>query len=190
MYRCQKKVEKIIRLGNFLLSSCFVPSSFRRAQVEINQPFSILLFFLLMVETVVACTALFHHHHHKSVEGIFLNLSIWFVIVVLATQEEGLRLLSSEDRVTATEFRDISEKAAAASPQSLPYLLIDVRPALETTICCLPNSVNLPFHILEQRLDQLKDLVRQRLPSSSSRTLPGALHIWYLILKTCIIWDF
>ena len=102
-------------------------------------------------------------------------------------QEEGLRLLSSEDRVTATEFREISKKAAASSHSLLPpYLLIDVRPALETTICRLPNSVNLPFQSLEQGLDQLKDLVRQRLLSSSSSstgTLPGALHFWYLILE-------
>ena len=108
-------------------------------------------------------------------------------------KEEGLRLLSREDRVTATEFQEISEKAAASLP-SLPYLLIDVRPALETTICRLPNSFNLPFESLEQRLDELKDLVRQRLPllsspksrsSSSNGTLPGGCFEYLNISLLC-----
>ena len=82
-------------------------------------------------------------------------------------QEEGLRVLGAEDRVTATEFRDAiqssSVEATSASTRR-PYLLIDVRPKLETSICRLPDSINLPYQCLEQRAGELVDLVRQHLP--------------------------
>lgn len=100
-------------------------------------------------------------------------------------QEEGLRVLGAEDRVTAPEFRDAIQSSSAettsASTTRRPYLLIDVRPKLETSICCLPDSINLPYESLEQRADELKELVSQHLPQegpgssgpSPRRLLPG-----------------
>lgn len=87
-------------------------------------------------------------------------------------------MLKMEDRVTAREFRDaiqsLSSKTLAAS-MTRPYLLIDVRPHLETTICRLPESVNVPFESLEQRADELKEMVSQHLPrkDSGQSLLPG-----------------
>ena len=92
-------------------------------------------------------------------------------------QEEGLRVLGAEDRVTATEFRDAiqssSVEATSASTRR-PYLLIDVRPKLETSICRLPDSINLPYQCLEQRAGELVDLVRQHLPQQEEEEGAGS----------------
>jgi rhodanese-related sulfurtransferase len=89
-----------------------------------------------------------------------------------------LQVLKREDRVTATEFRDaiqsLSSKTSATSI-TRPYLLIDVRPHLETTICRLPESVSVPYESLEQRAEELKELVSQHLPRKDTEQslLPG-----------------
>lgn len=92
-------------------------------------------------------------------------------------QEEGLQVLKMEDRVTATEFRDAVQSLSSQTTTTItrPYLLIDVRPHLETTICRLPDSVNVPFESLEQRADELKELVSQHLPrkETGQSLLPG-----------------
>lgn len=80
--------------------------------------------------------------------------------------------MRAEDRVTAQEFRDVIELTGQ------PYLLIDVRPELETSICRLPDSVSLPYECLEERADELKELVSQHLPDKEmipGRTLPGKI---------------
>ena len=95
-------------------------------------------------------------------------------------------MLKTEDRVTATEFRDAiqllsSTKTSDMESITRPYLLIDVRPHLETTICRLPESVNVPFESLEQRADELKELVSQQLPQKDTgqSLLPG----WVIQLR-------
>lgn len=93
---------------------------------------------------------------------------------ILTGQEEGVRVLKAEDRVTAPEFRDIVQSSSIGASETStvrPYLLIDVRPEPETSICRLPNSVNLPYESLNQRTDELKELVRPRLPPND--TLSG-----------------
>lgn len=97
-------------------------------------------------------------------------------VIFLTGQEEGLQVLKMEDRVTATEFRDaVQSLSSQTTTITRPYLLIDVRPHLETTICRLPDSVNVPFESLEQRADELKELVSQHLPrkETGQSLLPG-----------------
>lgn len=100
-----------------------------------------------------------------------------YVFIFLTGQEEGLQVLKMEDRVTATEFRDAVQSLSSQTTTTItrPYLLIDVRPHLETTICRLPDSVNVPFESLEQRADELKELVSQHLPrkETGQSLLPG-----------------
>lgn len=100
----------------------------------------------------------------------------------LSAQDVGLKVLKAEDRVTATEFRDAIQLLSSTKTSVASYLLIDVRPHLETTICRLPESVNVPFESLEQRADELKELVSQHLPrkDTGQSLLPG----WVIKLRT------
>lgn len=67
-------------------------------------------------------------------------------------------MLPERDRVTAAEF----QRLAAGD-----VLLIDVRPQVETSICSLPGSVNLPFDALDRSADQFLAIVRRRLETQS-----------------------
>lgn len=77
--------------------------------------------------------------------------------------------------MTVQEFRDVIQSTVE------PYLLIDVRPELETSICRLPDSVSLPYECLEERTDELKKLVSQHLPDKTGQTLPGNINIAMLM---------
>lgn len=77
--------------------------------------------------------------------------------------------MKSEDRVTASEFRNVVQ---SIEMERRPHLLIDVRPHLETSICSLPDSVNVPFEYLEQRVDELKELVSRHLARKDAAQSP------------------
>lgn len=93
-------------------------------------------------------------------------------------------MLRAEDRVTARQFY---EEHHVISCSSKPYLLIDVRPQLEASICHLPDSINFPYQSLDEQADQLKDLVGQHLPPSTTMTtqaapsLPGLLLFFFFL---------
>lgn len=98
-------------------------------------------------------------------------------------------MLSSEDRVTAGQFHEELQRQAvvvsscsssSSSRGDVDYLLIDVRPELETSICRIPGSLNFPYRELDRRSEELKDLIRARLPSSSETAeLPGGLFCFF-----------
>lgn len=107
---------------------------------------------------------------------LFIVLARSYVFYLKTGQEEGVKVLKAEDRVTAVEFRDAvqSNEMSDRSTVRQPYLLIDVRPELETSICRLPHSLSLPYESLQQRADELKQLVNQHLPQEeTNKTLPG-----------------
>lgn len=108
----------------------------------------------------------------------FVTPDMVMCILHLGRQEEGVRVLKAEDRVTAPEFRHIVQSSsigASETSSGRPYLLIDVRPELETSICRLPDSVNLPYESLNQRTDELKELLGRHLPPNND-TLSGMPH--------------
>jgi hypothetical protein len=85
-----------------------------------------------------------------------------------------LRILDAEDRVSAAEFEEIARRKRGS------YLLIDVRPPLEMAICSLPDSLNVPFEILDEgpTLDRLRQLVAQRRDDwTQDAPLPGTFHV-------------
>lgn len=136
--------------------------------------------------------SLFNRFFFSPLDVNFLILLLRYVqctiyrLICLTAQDVGLQVLKTEDRVTATEFRDAiqllsSTKTSDMESITRPYLLIDVRPHLETTICRLPESVNVPFDSLEQRADELKELVSQHLPQKDTgqSLLPG----WVIKLR-------
>ena len=87
--------------------------------------------------------------------------------------------------MTAVQFHQEHRQAVSScrsSSKGQDYLLIDVRPQLETSICRLPEALNFPYRELEERADEIKDLIRQRLPSTASDAsspplLPGLAYI-------------
>ncbi|KAK4005494.1 hypothetical protein OUZ56_007202 [Daphnia magna] len=89
-------------------------------------------------------------------------------------KDEGLRILKGEDRVTASEFRNVVQ---SIEMERRPHLLIDVRPHLETSICSLPDSVNVPFEYLEQRVDELKELVSRHLARKDAAQSPLSVYV-------------
>ncbi|KAI9560752.1 hypothetical protein GHT06_011704 [Daphnia sinensis] len=90
-------------------------------------------------------------------------------------KDEGLRILKGEDRVTASEFRNVVQQSLEMERR--PYLLIDVRPHLETSICSLPDSVNVPFENLEERVDELKELVNRHLARKDAGQSPLSVYV-------------
>ena len=102
-------------------------------------------------------------------------------------QEVGLEVLDCCDRVTALEFQKVSR-----TKEGFPYLLIDVRPQLETAICRLPvPSLNVPYEELDDRADHVRDAVRRNLPFSGdllpSRHPPIAISISIAFCVSCLI---
>lgn len=85
-----------------------------------------------------------------------------------------MKLLDGSDRVSASEFA----KILRGTDSSGSYILIDVRPRLETAICRLPSpSINIPFDELDG--DQLANLcqsIRQQsqlLEANGNHPFPG-----------------
>lgn len=68
-------------------------------------------------------------------------------------------MLRETDRVTPAEFQRLVRREEA--------LVIDVRPEVETSICSLPGSVNLPFDTFDRRAEEFVSLVRSRINGPS-----------------------
>lgn len=83
-------------------------------------------------------------------------------------KDPALSVLSADDRVTAGDF------ARTSGDESVSYLLVDVRPPLETAICSLAGSVNVPFDQLDDDASgrYLRRLVAERRGVDGRATLP------------------
>ena len=65
-------------------------------------------------------------------------------------KDQAKEVVGIGDRITVQDYkRDYVD-------QGRPHLLLDVRSKPETEICRLPNSKNVPFEVLDQRLDDVK----------------------------------
>ncbi|KAI9481271.1 MAG: hypothetical protein EXX96DRAFT_566085 [Benjaminiella poitrasii] len=63
------------------------------------------------------------------------------------------KLLGPEERMSVQEYRKQCEK---------DHLLIDVRPIIQFGICSLPNSVNIPIDQIENKMDQVKEMMKEK----------------------------
>ncbi|KAI7902200.1 uncharacterized protein BX663DRAFT_512078 [Cokeromyces recurvatus] len=62
-------------------------------------------------------------------------------------------ILRQDERISVQEYCDCRLK---------DHLLIDVRPPVQFGICSLPNSVNIPIDQLENKMEQVKDLIKEK----------------------------
>ena len=91
----------------------------------------------------------------------------------LKLQDRGVKILNEPDRISATEFSEISKNNA------VPHVLIDVREPQEMEICSLPDvSMNVPYSQMysDKSMDTLKRFVKERAKLAKAIQGADALH--------------
>jgi adenylyltransferase/sulfurtransferase len=67
-------------------------------------------------------------------------------------------VLSSQNRITAKEFKDVMEKQGEPGKN---YLLVDVREEVQYNIASLPGAINMPLKKLPKQWDELKNMITE-----------------------------
>lgn len=88
----------------------------------------------------------------------------------------SLQLLSPEERVSVTDYRQILDSG-------LPHLLLDVRPQVEVDICRLPHALHIPLKHLEQRDAESLKLLEETIRGGKQDTQEGSALPIYVICK-------
>ncbi|XP_012621593.1 adenylyltransferase and sulfurtransferase MOCS3 [Microcebus murinus] len=88
----------------------------------------------------------------------------------------SLQLLSSEDRVSVTDYKQLLDSGA-------PHLLLDVRPQVEVDICRLPHSLHIPLKHLERRDAESLKLLEEAILEGKRDTQEGTPLSIYVICK-------
>ncbi|ONK77650.1 uncharacterized protein A4U43_C02F9020 [Asparagus officinalis] len=83
------------------------------------------------------------------------------------TSRPKLSLLPESARISSHEYKNIVDKGE-------PHILVDVRPAHHFKISAIPESINIPLSMLEQKMSTL-DLVLREARQASSR--PASLYV-------------
>lgn len=80
-----------------------------------------------------------------------------------------LNLLPKSARMSSRDYKDMVDKGE-------PHVLVDVRPAHHFKITAIPESVNIPLSMLEEKLPVL-DLALKRAATEHASTRPASLYV-------------
>ncbi|XP_053102702.1 adenylyltransferase and sulfurtransferase MOCS3 [Hemicordylus capensis] len=87
-----------------------------------------------------------------------------------------LHLLHSDERISVEEYKQIRDR-------QVPHILIDVRPPVETDICCLPQALHVPLPKLEGKDEECLKSLGQRIQEAKQRTNGNEAFPVYVICK-------
>ncbi|KQK19410.1 adenylyltransferase and sulfurtransferase MOCS3-1 [Brachypodium distachyon] len=82
----------------------------------------------------------------------------------------SLSLLPDSARVTCTEYKRMIDKGE-------PHLLLDVRPAHHFQITSLPQSLNIPLSVLEEKLPLLEISLKETMDTSAASDEQPSLYV-------------
>ncbi|KAM6454953.1 adenylyltransferase and sulfurtransferase MOCS3 [Liasis olivaceus] len=87
-----------------------------------------------------------------------------------------LCLLSSEERISVEEYREILDSQIA-------HVLVDVRPLVEVEICCLPKSLHVPLNKLERKNEKCLKSLYQKIHEEKQKAGGSVVFPVYVVCK-------